>query len=61
METVQAYRRIGDRYLPGTHHLVSRDQTAYRAIANRDQEGFAANSRKTQDAEQVILQRGLSG
>ena len=43
---------VGHRHLPGAHHLIAADQSAHRAIADRDQKGLVGDRRQTQQAVQ---------
>ena len=52
--TAQADGDIRNRHLPRTHHLIATDQSAHRAVADRDQKGFVGDRRQTQQPVQRI-------
>src|SRR6267142_1408615 len=52
----ERHRYIADRHLPGAHELIATDETTYRAITNRNEEGLVCNGREAQHAIGSVAQ-----
>ncbi len=56
LETSQGHGDIGDRHLPGTDHLIARDQTGYSTIADGNEEGLVGDPGQSQYAMGSLFQ-----
>ena len=52
---------VSHRHLPRAHHLVTMDQTAHRAVTDRDQEALAGHRRVTQNVRHDLLKINAFG
>jgi hypothetical protein len=55
--TVQGHGNIGNRYLPGSHHLVAADHSADAAVTDGDQKRLVGNRGQTEQPVQGLADR----
>ncbi len=59
--TIQTHGDVGNRHLPGAHHLVAADHSADGAVADGDQEGLVGNRRQTEQSIERLADRRSGG